>query len=455
MAREANEPYCAQLWSAGSQPKCSSRPMATFSISDITPQRLKVWGTRSVFCLFDQALTSGGSFALNVILARWLTREAYGAFTLCFAALLFLFGFHNVLLIEPMTVIGPSSYSQRFAEYFSAQLRLHIALTGLVSGAILLLGGALITRNFHDSLAGVVSAAGISLPFILLLLLARRICYTVQNPLLAAQASIPYLILVLGGAFGLHQIGWLSGATAFLWMACVSLLVSVYILSRVGVFPRSISERASISTGLLLKENWSYGRWLTLTTALSWITVQVQAFLAAGFLGLGAAGTLRAMQLPSLAMTQVIAAIMLLVLPSLSMDLGNGNLTRLRDKTAIAAGLLVTLAALFDFLLYLFSKPLERWMFGGKYAAFAWLIPVLGLVPVFTALSGSFSLALRVFRKSQFELLAYILSSVTALGLSFELIPRWGLRGAAAGVVCSVAVLAVTVVFSYMKWGTN
>lgn len=429
--------------------------MATLSISEITPQRLKVWGTRSIFCLSDQALTSGSSFVLNVILARWLTREAYGVFALCFAALLFLSGFHNVLLIEPMTVIGPSSYPQRFAEYFSAQLRLHIVLTGLLSGAILVFGGVLIVRNLHGSLAGVVSAAGISLPFILLLLLARRMCYTLQNPLLATQASVPYFILVLGGAFGLHQIGCLNGATAFLWIACVSLIASLYILSRVGVSPGSISERASIPIGLTLKENWGYGRWLTLTTALSWVTVQVQAFLAAGFLGLGAAGTLRAMQLPSLAMTQVITAIMFIVLPSLSTDLGNGNLIRLRKKAAIAAGFLVTLAALFDFFLYLFSRSLERWMFGGKYAAFAWLIPTLGLVPVFTALSGSFSLTLRVFRKSQFELLAYLLSSATALGLSFALIPRWGLTGAAAGIICSVAVLAVAVIVSYIRWGTS
>jgi len=427
--------------------------MATFSISEITPQRLKTWGTRSIFSLSDQVLTSGSSFVLNVILARWLTQDAYGAFALAFSAFLFLSGFHNVLVIEPMTVIGPSNYPQRFIEYFSAQLRLHIVLSSFLSGVILFVGGILIVRKFQDSLVGVVLAGGISVPFLLLLLLARRMCYTVQKPLLAVQGSAPYFVLLLGGAFELHEIGWLNGTTAFLWMACVSLVVSLFILNRVGVSYESISQRASFRTKPLLKENWGYSRWLTLTTALSWVTMQVQAFLAAGFLGLGAAGILRAMQLPSLAMTQLITATLLIVLPSLSMDLGNGNLSLLRKKAAIAAGLLVTLATLFVLFLYLFSGPLERWMFGGKYAAFAWLMPVLGLVPVFTALSGSFSLALRIFRKSHFELLAYILSSATALGLSFALIPRWGLRGAAASAVCSVAVLSIAVLISYLKWG--
>jgi O-antigen/teichoic acid export membrane protein len=428
--------------------------MATISISEITPHRLKTWGARSVFSLSDQALISGSSFALNVILARWLTKEAYGAFALSFSAFLFLSGFHNVLLIEPMTVIGPSSYPQRFTEYFSAQLRLHIVLTSILSGTILLCGGALIASKFQHSLARIVLAAGISLPFLLLLLLVRRMCYTIQNPLLALRGSATYFALLLGGACGLHQIGWLNGATAFLWMACVSLLTSLFILNWVGLSYESISQRASIRARPLLKENWGYGRWLTLTTVLSWVTMQIQAFLAAGFLGLGAAGILRAMQLPSLAMTQFTAAMLLIVLPSLSMDMGNGNLSLLRKKAAIAAGLLTTLAILFVLFLYLSSGLLERWMFGGKYAAFAWLMPVLGLVPVFAALSGSFSLALRVFRKSHLELLAYILSSAAALGLSFALIPRWGLKGAATSAVCSVGVLSIAVLISYLKQGT-
>ncbi len=426
--------------------------MATFSISGITPRRLKTWGTRSIFALSDQALASGSSFVLNIILARWLTTEAYGAFALAFSAFLFLSGFHNVLVVEPMTAIGPSSYPQRFTEYFSGQLRLHLVLTGFLSGVILV-GGILVVTNFQDPLIGIVLAGGISVPFLLLLLLARRMCYTLQKPLLAVQGSASYFVLLLGGAFELHQIRWLNGATALLWMACVSLAVSLFILNRVGVSYESISRRTSFLTKRLLKENWGYGHWLTLTTAFSWVTVQVQAFLVAGFLGLSAAGILRAMQLPSLAMTQLVAATLLIVLPSLSADLGNGNLIRLRKKTAITAILLVTLAILFALCLYLFSGALERLMFGGKYVAFAWLIPVLGLVPVFTALSGSFSLALRIFRKSHFELLAYILSSATALGLSLALIPRWGLRGAAASAVFSVAVLSIAVLVSYLKWG--
>jgi len=430
-----------------------NRGMATLSILETTPQRLWIWGIRSCLCAADQAMNSGGSFLLNVLLARWLTREAFGAFAVSFAAFLFLSGFHNVIFIEPMTVIGPSCYSQRLTDYFSAQLRAHIVLVGALSAVCLLAAGVLALRNPGSPLAAVILAAGASVPFLLLLWLARRMCYVVQNPLIATQASASYSVLLLGGAFGLRQLGWLNPTTAFLWMACISLLVSVFILGRLGVSFALFPAKNSISLRQLLNENGGYGRWLTLTTALSWISVQAQTFLAAGFLGLAGAGVLRAMQLPSLGMTQAIAATTLLILPSMSQDLGRGNVARLRKKAILSTVFLATLAILFVAGLFLFAGPLDRLLFGQKYSSSAWLMPVLGLVPVFTGFSASLSLALRALRKSQFELLAYVLSATSALVSALLLMPRWGLAGAAASIVGSTAVLAMAVSVCFLKWG--
>jgi len=408
---------------------------------------------RSALSLLDQGLTSGSSFLLNVLLARWLTKGEYGVFALLFAGFLFLSGFHNVIFVEPMTVIGPSCYSQRLTDYFGAQLRAHVVLVGALSAVSLLAAGVLALRNPGSPLAAVILAAGVSVPFLLLLWLARRMCYVVQNPLIATQASACYSVLLIGGAFGLRHLGWLNPTTAFLWMACISLLVSVFILGRLGVSFALFPAENSISLRQLLNENWGYGRWLTLTTALSWISVQAQTFLAAGFLGLAGAGVLRAMQLPSLGMTQVIGATALLILPSMSQDLGRGNVARLRKKAVLSTVFLTAFGSLVVAGLFLLAVPLEKLLFGGKYTSFAWLIPVLGLAPVFAGFSSSLSLALRALRKSHYELVAYLLSAATALALAFLLMPRWGLPGAAASIVGSTAVLAMAVLVCFLKWG--
>jgi len=421
----------------------------------ITPVRLRAWGWLSALSLVDQGLISGAGFGVNLLLARWMAAEAYGAFAVAYAGFLFVSGFHNVIFIEPMTVIGPSCYSQRLPDYFGAQLRAHVILVGCLSAICLLAAGLLALWGSRGLPTIVILTAGLSVPFLLLLLLARRMCYVVQNPLLATQASSSYALLLLGGTFALRHFGWLNSTTAFLSMACTSLLVSAFILRRLGVSFVLFPAKDCISLKQLLNENWGYGRWLTLTTALSWISVQVQTFLVAGFLGLAGAGVLRAMQLPSLGMTQVIAATTLLVLPSMSQELGRGNLDRLRKKAVLSTALLTAFGTLFVVGSFVFAVPLEKLLFGGKYASFAWLIAVLGLVPLFTGFSSGLSLALRVLRKSHFELLAYLVSAVTAVALALLLMPRWGLVGAAASIVGSTAVLAIAVLVCFLKWGNR
>ena len=429
--------------------------MATLSVFEITPERLRVWGVRSCLSLVDQGFTSGSSFLLNVLLARWLAKEAYGAFGVCFAGFLFTSGFHNVMFIEPMTVIGPSRYSHRLTEYFAAQLKAHMVLVGVLSAISILAGAVLALAHFQSSLVRATLAAGVSIPFILLLWLARRMCYVVQDPLIAVQGSVAYSILLIAGALGLRRFEWLTPGTAFLCMACASFVVSLFILHRLGVSVSLWSVRTPFGMRGLLNENWEYAHWLTLTTALCWISVQVQTLLAASLLGLASAGALRAMQLPSLAMTQVIGAATLLVLPSMSQELGRGNVARLRKKAILTTIFLTTVGSLFVVALFFFVRPIENLLYDGKYASWSWLIPVLGFVPVFTGFTSSLSLALRALRKSHLELLAYTLSAIVALVLSLILMPRWGLPGAAAAIVGSTATAAVAILVCFVRWGKS
>src|SRR5258708_7342476 len=98
---------------------------------------------------------------------------------------------------------------------------------------------------------------------------------------------------------------------ASLVSACVA-LYKLCLLSRRGTTTPETSWRK------VLLENWHYGRLLVASTALFSVFSQAQIFLVGAVLGLGAAGVLRAMQLPSLLMTQVVIAAGLLILPVFS-----------------------------------------------------------------------------------------------------------------------------------------
>lgn len=421
----------------------------------LTPARLRVWGMRSGFALLDQGLTSGAGFGVNLLLARWMPAEVYGAFVLAFAGFLFISGFQNVLLLDPMSVMGPSRHAERLPAYFHAQILINMVLLASLSAVALLTGLVLWRIAPGSPLPGAMVGAGLTLPFLLLLWLARRMCYVVQRPSIAVTGSALYLAFVVIGLFALAHLGWLGPFTAFALMGNGSVLASGLLLWRLGLLKREAAMHPRLSWRMALRENWTYGRWLTLTTLLSWTTVQVQTFLAASILGLATAGALRAIQLPSLAMTQVIAATTLLVIPSMSQELGNGNVARLRKKAIITTVCLTALGIVFVTGLFLFAAPLENLLFGGKYASSAWLIPVLGLVPVFTGFSASLCLSLRVLLKSHLELIACAVSAATALALAILLMPRWGLTGAAASIVGSTAVLAIAVLIFFLKWANE
>jgi O-antigen/teichoic acid export membrane protein len=327
-----------------------------------------------------------------------------------------------------------------------------MVVMGALSAAVSVLGGIWLAWDPRSPLGPVIVAVGIGLPFILLFWMARRMCYVVQDPKLAAGASGFYLVLLFGGMFALKAQGWVSPANTFLVMAGASLCAALAVFLCLSI-PLHILGDTGHSVRELFRENWEYGHWLTLTNALSWITVQAQAFFVGAFLGLTGAGVLRAMQLPSLLMTQVIVATTLLFLPSLSRELGRGDIKRLREKAVTSSTVLATMGISLAGVLFLVAPALERFLFSGKYSSAAWLIPVLGLVPVFTGFSSFLSFVLRMCGRAQYELLAYVLSSVTAVFLAITLMPRWGLTGAAASIVGSTAVLSAAVGICYVTVG--
>ena len=413
-----------------------------------TSTNLRAWGKKSVLSLIDQGFTSGAGFGVNIFLARLMPAEEYGAFAVAFAAFLFFSGFHNVLLLEPMSVLGPARYADRLTEYFRKQMLIHTVLVGALSAAVLAFGFVLWRLTPASSLVGAVVGGALALPFMLLLWLVRRMCYVVQRPAIAAMGSAFYLVFVVAGLFSLSRFHLLGSFAAFSLMGVGSLLAAGMLAWRLGLFARASAAEIPASWRAALRDNWTYGRWLVGSILLFSVSSQTQMFLVAGSLGLGAAGVLRAMQIPSLAMTQVVTAIGLLVLPTLSYEFGRGATERIRHKAMlVSAGLfIVTLA--FAAVLALEARRTEHLLFGGKYEATVWLMPLLALIPVVNGISTGYSMALRASQKPRFDLISNLFAAPVAVVSAFVFIRYWHLAGAAASMLLSYAVLSVvTIVF--------
>src|SRR5258707_7227643 len=101
MSTEQQVVYGATVADRPSPPTESSTPL------QLTAESLRTWGLKSALALVDQGLFSGAGFLVNLLLARWPVPASYGDIAAVLSGLPFISAYPNVLLLEPLTVIGP------------------------------------------------------------------------------------------------------------------------------------------------------------------------------------------------------------------------------------------------------------------------------------------------------------------------------------------------------------
>jgi O-antigen/teichoic acid export membrane protein len=112
-------------------------------------------------------------------------------------------------------------------------------------------------------------------------------------------------------------------------------------------------------------------------------------------------------------------------------------------------GVLVAVAALYEAALLLFSDPLARLIYAGRFVDAIGLIPVFGLTGVMVALNTGYSLVLRAAQRPRLHLVASAISGSVGLLTAILFTWIWGLAGAAASLLILYAVAAGTMYHCY------
>ena len=410
----------------------------------------KLWGIRLSLSLVDSGATISAGLLVNLLLARWLPAQHYGAFALVFALYLFLATIHNALVLEPMSVFGPANYQRSLADYFEAQIWVHLAFTAALAVPLLLAAALLALFGYGGPLPGAFLGAGLALPFILLLWPARRMCRILERPVSALSASACSLVLLLCGLLALQATHKTTPFSVFLLLGFASLCAALLIFHKLQIGldetrPCGVPWRSAAA------ENWRYGRWLLGGAVCSASLSQTPLLLAPVFLGLAATGKIFAMQIPALLMLQCSAAAAMLLLPSFAREYAKANTNRIRQLAHHVSLSVAAVSLLFAALLYFTATPLERLLFGGKFASDAWLIPVFMLIPASAAFASGYSMALRAMKRPQFDRLANRMAAAVSVQAAFLFIPLWGLAGAAISLASGFAVHAAVVYLCFRQ----
>ena len=408
--------------------------------AEIEFARLWRWATKGGWAVLDQGLFSGANFLVNILLARWLAPEEYGAFAVALSIYYLLMGFHTAVLTEPMMVFGAGKYREHFRDYLGMLLYGH----GVVSAVIALgLGGAALFFLHRGSPLGkALLGLAVTSPLLLLLWLMRRALYVELRSQWAAVGSGLYMALVLAGVYGMRAVNSLTVFSGLLLLGVASLVTAVTVAIRLR--PQVINFAGNPVRYMVVGEHWRYGRWSMATVLLMWVPGNIYYTLFPAIQGLATSGALRALQNLVLPMLQSISALGLLVLPSLSSTAYTGGQTLLQRKVRRFLSFFVGVSALYWMILIMFHQPLVERLYGGKYASEAYLLAIFGFLPVSAGAVSVLGSALRAQERPDYVFKAYVFTFISGLVVGIPLAMRFGLLGAILGQIISSLTTAST-----------
>jgi O-antigen/teichoic acid export membrane protein len=392
------------------------------------------WLTKGMFAVLDQGLISGSNFLLGILLARWIGAEQYGAYALAFAIFILVSIVYQSLVLEPMTVFGPSVYHAVPKKYLGILVWLQMAL-GAVVFVVGALGGIYFYARVSAQLGPALIGATIAGPCVLWFWFARRACYVELSPSWALRGAMLYMPLLLSSAWILLKLKLLSPFTAFAAMGVSALLTSAHMLWRLK------PALARDSQGPCLREvsqrHWNYGRWALAAAVFLWIPWNICYPLVTKFWGLAETGSLRALLNLALPITQAYAALTLLFLPYTARLGQKEGWPGMKRQAMRISGVYTVGTGAYWLLLCMFSRQLVHFLYAGRYTEIIPLLPWVGLSSIIGGAVMGPTIVIRAMQAPASVCWIYLYSSAVAVAVGTPAIRAWGMRGAIIALVLS------------------
>jgi O-antigen/teichoic acid export membrane protein len=390
--------------------------------------------------LMDQAVFSGGSFLLSILLARGLGVGAFGQFSGLLLGLYLAASICSALVVQPFQVQsgGNASQPSYLAFTFWAQLALSASLGGLYALAKPLLGFSLPLWAVLPFGMGFVFQD-----------YARRAMLALGRPLAALAldgSSVAAQLLALHLFFGQGD-GALPTLLGHLGAAyLVPAGLALYFFKPLHFDGRAWRHFAA--------QHLKQGQWLLYTALVQWWSSNLFVVASGLYLGTAALGALRLAQSLFGALNLLLQLMENHVLPQTAIRLPQGQAVAFAylGSASRRAGLLFlpVLAAAFAF-----AEPIMQVAGGQAYLPYAFVLRGMAVLYVFIYLSQPIRIAIRVLLLNRAFFYGYLASLAMALVSSRPLLSAFGLMGAIAGLIAAQVLLIAFWQYTLNKKNSN
>jgi O-antigen/teichoic acid export membrane protein len=405
--------------------------------------------SKAGYAVLGQALFSGSHFLVNVFLARWLSTAQYGTFALAFACFLLFSMLYSACIYEPMIVFGSSRYANRFQSYLGLLVRSNLVMLGAASicmFAFSFLLGRLYSASVQHAFAA-LAAAG---PFMLLIWLGRAGFYARLLPGGAAAGGAIYFSIVIGALFLLHERNQLSPVTVFLGMGLAGLVSAAFLLIRLGFHRRITHDGLSLRT--VTDDHWRYGKWAMASAVVAWFPDNIYYAVLPAISGLEGSAALRALINLINPVLHTLSALSAVLIPTLVRRLDRRGIAGMtRTIKALLALLLPTFIA-YAVGLWCFRTALFHVFYNGKYRDYSGLpILLVSAIPIAVGAIMVLGAGLRALERPDSVFFAYVAASLSTVCVGLPLSHMLGVAGAAAGMLLSSSVAALSLAWAYHR----
>ncbi len=395
----------------------------------------------------DQALLSGTSFVLNVLLIRFLSIEEFGIYVIIFSFLLLASSVHGSLITAPVAVIVSKmndTKARRYVgnlNYSQMALSLFIALIMYIASVVFVLFELLSEYQEGLSYLSFVCFFYLGQLYIRSVLLSRlRMLAVLQNDALYVLTQLLIVIFLIGN----DKLSVNSAILAIGLSALISYIFGVYQCVDFISY-----KQVSLKQGS--KVNFEHGRWLLGAALVTWIRTNILNYIALYFVGPIAPAVLRATQTIYGPINLILVSVESFIPQMLSKaysSLGVVGLSSLMRKFTVILFLGVMFYCL---IVSLFAGELLLNVYGEKYLGYESIVWVLAIQYIFIVFQTVNSIALRVLDVTSKIFTISILEAFITILPGLLLVYFFGLEGAIIWKLLSTVLLASMTYFIYLK----
>lgn len=383
---------------------------------------MRCLGNYKVVVFADQAVFSGGSFLLTILIARYLGAADFGIYA-AYVLLMYL----AISAISAWTIQVFQVAANQSISYVSFVFWLQVLILLVFAWPLLYLSHLLNLGFSYAILAYAFGCIMYDFSRKMLLALEKLVFALILD---AATAALLLLSFVFFQYFGKKSIDDLLLCFAISYG--FSSVLSVFFIK-----PFSIQLKTCL---LYVKLHTREGKWLFLTAFSQWWAGNLFVVASGVYLGSAALGALRLAQSLFGILNVMLQTFENYILPQ----------TALKMKNSFPAGIIylrrmnLKLGYLFLpilLLIFIFAEPIIRLAGGEAYANYAFVMKGLSVLYLFVFLSQPFRFLFRSLQLNDHFFYAYLLSLIFALLSSHSLLSSFGLQGVIAGLIGTQTIL--------------